>query len=269
MVYSTGVQQKPPPVPDCKRMKSMLEGPPANSLRFEQHDPPFKNFYSSWTKFWTRTRKFPWSVALSIFVGVWIVCFILLGQGIALSMRRGGYDLPFVQVYVVAIAAIFIALLAFGLSSIILYFTPKPAPPSEKYLTKAQRKIKIAWILGIIVSSITFSIGWIGMVLQIEDWYMGLIDFAILAGLTFGIYKYSRVCGVILFIYFAADKVDVLARTGNISGLIWGLAIAFIFWRGVVGLFQYHIAQNHFAAHPKIPQLEISSPSSDIVGDYT
>ena len=70
------------------------------------------------------------------------------------------------------------------------------------------------------------------------------IDVLILAGLGFGVLKASRICAVVLFIYFVGNIVLRLSegqQTGAIaSAIIWGA----LYLNGMRGAFAYHRLKN-------------------------
>ena len=67
------------------------------------------------------------------------------------------------------------------------------------------------------------------------------VDVALIAGLAFGIYRKSRVCAVLMLVYFVGAKIYMIMQ-GNAKGA--GLVVAAIFLYyyvlGVQGTFQYH-----------------------------
>ncbi|MBC3880680.1 hypothetical protein H8K35_02835 [Undibacterium sp. LX40W] len=104
------------------------------------------------------------------------------------------------------------------------------------------KRIKNAWITGIVSGSITLIFTLIAMngsqILGFSIW--NLSDVALIFGLTFGIYKKSRACAVAMLAYFLLSKIIVIAQTGSFNGGI--LAIVFIYYYvyGVIGTFAYH-----------------------------
>lgn len=57
---------------------------------------------------------------------------------------------------------------------------------------------------------------------------------------TFGIYKKSRTCAVLMLLLFAANKVIMWFESGSVSGLPVSLIFLYFYFMGVVGTFQYH-----------------------------
>ena len=66
-----------------------------------------------------------------------------------------------------------------------------------------------------------------------------LIDVVLIFGLTFGIYRKSRTCAVIMLIYYAGMKIMQVVTMHAIGGLIWGIIFSYLFAMGAVGTFQY------------------------------
>ncbi|MFM7910222.1 MAG: hypothetical protein ACKPA9_35320 [Microcystis sp.] len=102
-------------------------------------------------------------------------------------------------------------------------------------LKKANNQIKTAWITGTISGVMTL----LGtLFLNIPDLF---IDVVLTFGLSFGIYKKSRICAVIMFGYYIASRIffwEILK--GNPLGLIVSIAFIYFFWQGVQGTFAYH-----------------------------
>lgn len=112
------------------------------------------------------------------------------------------------------------------------------------------KKIKNCWMAGLISVCITVVFTLIALsgtnVIGLDAW--SFIDAIIMAGLTFGVYKKSRVCAVLLLTFFALNKVIMWSQTGNISGLLLALVFFWFFGQGVVGTFQFHKVKNALAS---------------------
>jgi len=109
---------------------------------------------------------------------------------------------------------------------------------------KALKYIKSAWGLAIVCSLITL----LGIIISVlgNNNFLGsslydLIDVVFLLGIAFGVYKKSRVCAVILFIYFALSKIYMLSSgMSNIGGLMVSIAFGTCFFQGIRGTIHYH-----------------------------
>src|SRR4029079_5710780 len=74
------------------------------------------------------------------------------------------------------------------------------------------------------------------------------LDVAVMIGLTFGVYRRSRVCAILLLAFFVLNKIIMWAQAGTPTG--WPLAIAFgwAYYQGVMGTFEYHRWKDENAA---------------------
>ena len=126
------------------------------------------------------------------------------------------------------------------------------APPSAEVLMPAVvpdvpeailKKIRNAWIAGLISAAVTVIfvlIAIAGTSLLGMSAYQ-FIDVALILGLTFGIYKKSRICAVLMLAYFVWAKV-VLIQQGHAKGVGLFMAVVFFYFylQGVIGTFAYH-----------------------------
>jgi serine/threonine-protein kinase len=113
------------------------------------------------------------------------------------------------------------------------------------------KNIKVAWIAGTISGVITLLVTVFAIfgqsILGFTAWE--LFDVALIFGLAFGIYKKSRTCAILMFIYFVSAKILIMSETGKADGLLMGLLFAYFFARGIQGTFQYHrLLQAHRSA---------------------
>src|SRR5512137_1150006 len=83
---------------------------------------------------------------------------------------------------------------------------PKGAPMDQE---QAEKAIKNAWTAGIISGVLTLIVTIAAMagysILGFSA--LNLLDVAVIGGLTFGIYRKSRTCAVIMLIYFMGSKL--------------------------------------------------------------
>jgi serine/threonine-protein kinase len=104
------------------------------------------------------------------------------------------------------------------------------------------KKIKHAWVAAVISGCITLVVTLVAMsgtdILGFSAWE--LIDVALIFGLALGIYKKSRACAVIMFVYFIASKILIMMQTGRPTGVPLALVFAYYFWQGIAGTFAYH-----------------------------
>ena len=104
------------------------------------------------------------------------------------------------------------------------------------------KKIRNAWIAGLISGSITLVVTLFAIagVSVLGYSAVELIDVALVFGVTFGIYKKSRTCAVLMFVYFVISKIILITEMRSASHMIVGLVFLYFYAMGVVGTFQYH-----------------------------
>ena len=108
--------------------------------------------------------------------------------------------------------------------------------PAVEVPAPIQKQIKTAWVAGLVSASITL----VFSMFRIQGFeLLNLIDVALMLGLTYGIYRKSRVCAVLMLLYFVASKIIVIAETGQASGIFMALFFLYFYWQGVAGTFAY------------------------------
>jgi hypothetical protein len=108
-------------------------------------------------------------------------------------------------------------------------------------LKEAEAKIKLAWQVGIVSGTLTLifvllSLGGYDFTGLIDA--SALIDVCLIFGLSFGIYKKSRIAAVLMLVYFAFNQAWIIIEIKRFPGIIsWIFLILFL--RGVQGTFTY------------------------------
>ncbi len=69
---------------------------------------------------------------------------------------------------------------------------------------------------------------------------LAVIDFVVLAGLAFGVYRKSRALAIVLLLYFIAAKIIMVVDTGKIPGIAISLIFVYFFAKGIIGAFAFH-----------------------------
>lgn len=111
---------------------------------------------------------------------------------------------------------------------------------------KAQQAIKVAWVFGIFSGVLTLLITTLSMsgVLDLDINSFSLFDVLLVWALAFGVYKKSRVCAVVLFIYFIMDKIYIIIATGNMGGIVGAIIFGAVYFQGIRGTIYYHKNKN-------------------------
>lgn len=114
--------------------------------------------------------------------------------------------------------------------------------PAVEVPADVLKRIRNAWVAGCISGGLTLVVVLVAMsgadLPGIDAWM--LIDVALIFGLTFGIYRKSRTCAVIMLVYYLASKILIMVETGKPGGLFMSALFAYFFWQGVSGTFAYH-----------------------------
>ncbi|MBK8794754.1 MAG: hypothetical protein IPN59_16925 [Holophaga sp.] len=119
--------------------------------------------------------------------------------------------------------------------------------PSEGVATSsleaALKKIKTAAIAGAISAGMTLVFVLISVLITpfFKMTWASLVDVALIAGLSYGVYRKSRVSALALLCYFVYAKIyfffiDPLYAS---AGLITGAIFIYFFYQGVIGCIQY------------------------------
>jgi hypothetical protein len=103
-------------------------------------------------------------------------------------------------------------------------------------------KIKTAYIAGCISITLTIIVTLISIfvtdIMGIDAF--AFIDVALMIIFTFGIYKNSRVCAILMLAFFVLTKIVMWAEAGSPQGLPVALLFIYFYAQGVMGTFQYH-----------------------------
>jgi hypothetical protein len=111
-------------------------------------------------------------------------------------------------------------------------------------IEEAKKAIKIAWILALVSGGITLIFGIFSKYIQdtvpINANFGFVLDALIIFGLAFGIYKKSRICAVIMFVYFFDSQFRFTISSRTVYNIPLALVFLFYFYQGIRGTFYYH-----------------------------
>lgn len=108
-------------------------------------------------------------------------------------------------------------------------------------LTEAKQHVRTGWIAALLVTGISLAFSIAGMagakLLNFGAWT--LLDVGLSLGLAYGIFRYSRVCAVVMLAYYGVSQITTVVVSQQTPSL---LAVVFFacFWRGIRGVFAYH-----------------------------
>jgi hypothetical protein len=134
-------------------------------------------------------------------------------------------------------------------------------------LKKAASGIKAAFICGIFCTTVTLITTLVAIFSGGTDYggfhwsIYSLLDVAIFTGLTVGLYFKSRVCAVLMVIYFALNKYIQFSRGLDPWIFISGVTLTYFFIQGMRDSFWYHALKNSETSQPpKLDPPGIASP---------
>jgi uncharacterized membrane protein YjgN (DUF898 family) len=108
-------------------------------------------------------------------------------------------------------------------------------------LIEAKLDIKRAVSAAVIVSVMDLVLATLSLfgikILETDLWI--LLDVVIVGALAYGIYRFSRTCAVLMFIYYLLLCVVMLGKAG-LGGVIVRAVFFFYFGTGMMGTFKYH-----------------------------
>ncbi|MBL8277757.1 MAG: hypothetical protein JNL93_13735 [Pelomonas sp.] len=114
---------------------------------------------------------------------------------------------------------------------------PVPSIPPD-----IAKKIKSAWVAGCISGAVTLAVTLLAMAgtqtMGFSAW--SLLDVALIFGLSFGIYKKSRTCAVVMLVYFVTSKIILMMEARAASGLLVALVFGYFYVQGILGIFAFH-----------------------------
>lgn len=119
-------------------------------------------------------------------------------------------------------------------------FTPEAAPQVPDAVLK---KIRLAWMAGLFSSAVTLVLVLLALSgTSLLGFGMAeLVDVALMLGLTFGIYKKSRTCAVLMLLYFLLSKFFLFQQGAIGAGsAVSALLFVYFYVQGVIGTFAYH-----------------------------
>jgi len=111
-------------------------------------------------------------------------------------------------------------------------------------IIEAKKHVEYARGVGIAMAVITLALSLLSLtgyaIAGVDYNVWNLIDAVFIAGLTFGIGRYSRICSVVLLVYLFVNVSMRYMQTGQGSG--WGIAAVcgYFLYQGIRGTFAYH-----------------------------
>lgn len=102
----------------------------------------------------------------------------------------------------------------------------------------------ISGTLTLVITVVAMAMG--SSVMGLSVW--SLTDVVLIFGLAYGIHRKSRVCAVMMLLYFIASKIIQMADFGAPGGFVLSLLFLYYYAMAVVGTFRYHAWRRDTAA---------------------
>ncbi len=111
-------------------------------------------------------------------------------------------------------------------------------------IENARKHVTTAWLAGAVLVIITLVATMISLLARPLPGFTvwSFADVAIGAALTYGIYRYSRVCALVMLAYFLVGKVLVWFQHGGsiVVGIPIAIGFGYLFVDGIRGTFAYN-----------------------------
>jgi hypothetical protein len=115
-------------------------------------------------------------------------------------------------------------------------------PPDQSVPDSILRDIRNGWIAAVVSGSVTLVYVVVAIygvkVYGITAWE--LVDVGLVFALAYGIYRRSRVCAVLLIVYFVYAKAYLLLEGAPASSLVIGAIFLYFYVRAALAAFRYH-----------------------------
>jgi hypothetical protein len=117
---------------------------------------------------------------------------------------------------------------------------------------QAEARIRRAWIAGAAAAVMTLFASLLPLAgISLAGFNLwNLADAVLIAGLAFGISRRSRVCAVVMLVYFVASIVMLVARTTLYANAAVEAIFVYFYIEGVRGAFAWHSLAKAGAAQP-------------------
>lgn len=105
-----------------------------------------------------------------------------------------------------------------------------------------ERDIRNGWIAAVVSGSVTLAFTVLAIagtsLYEFDAW--GLADVGLVFAMAYGIYRRSRICALVLFLYFIQAKILLFAAGVSAASIPLALVFLYYFGRAVLGTFRYH-----------------------------
>ena len=104
---------------------------------------------------------------------------------------------------------------------------------------KVLAQIRGAWLACLVWAAVTLFQSLAAMVQDAADAPLGLVDVACILALAFGISRKSRICAVVMLVYFVSSKYLVYQSSGHLGAWWWAIVLLVLYAQGIAGTFEF------------------------------
>lgn len=105
-----------------------------------------------------------------------------------------------------------------------------------------ERDIRNGWIAAVVSGSVTLAFTVLAIagtsLYDFDAW--GLADVGLVFAMAYGIHRRSRICALILFLYFLQAKIFLFAAGASAASIPLALVFIYYFGRAVLGTLRHH-----------------------------
>lgn len=114
-------------------------------------------------------------------------------------------------------------------------------------LSKNESMISEGFIAGLALAGLSL-FSWVIGLIKVESYDsiifdpIGLLDLLFIFALSYGIYKKSRTCAILLTVYYFISRMITIVTTfpGGVMEIIWFAVFITFFIRAIIGTIEYH-----------------------------
>ena len=118
----------------------------------------------------------------------------------------------------------------------------QPRPQHDNVPEEIAKRIRNGAVAAFVSGGITTILSFIALFTGENILGLGassLFDAALIFGLAYGIHRRSRICAVLMLVYFVLSKIIQVAAMGQVTGIPISLLFLYFYVMAVIGTFQY------------------------------
>ncbi len=105
---------------------------------------------------------------------------------------------------------------------------------------KVLAQIRGAWLACLVSAAVTLFESLAALARHEADAPIGLLDVPFILAMAFGISRKSRICAVVMLVYFVTSMYLVYRSAGHLGGWWWSIVLLVLYAQGIAGTLEYH-----------------------------